>query len=80
MPPQTPRRGVARRVHGGPQTYRILKFVVSSFGLDSVSLTEGSSVLDGSLLRGMRVTSLIIRGGGGPIEWQVEGGFPVGYV
>jgi hypothetical protein len=29
----------------GGQTYRMLKFVMSSFGLDSVPLTEGS-ILD----------------------------------
>jgi hypothetical protein len=33
----------------GPQTYRILKFVVGSCGLDSVLLTEGS-ILDPSLV------------------------------
>jgi hypothetical protein len=40
----------------GPQTYRTLHFVGGSFGLHSVLLTEGS------LLRDLGVTSLIITG------------------
>jgi hypothetical protein len=52
--PQKPRR----RSPGSPQTYGILIFIVASFGLDSVLLTEGR--ISGSVLQGLGVTSLII--------------------
>jgi hypothetical protein len=45
-----------------PQTYRIPKFVVGSFGLGSIFVTEGSA------LRDQEVTSPIISGGGGLIS------------
>jgi hypothetical protein len=43
--PQNPRRGGAVR-QMGPQTYRILKCVIDSFGLDSCFLTQGSVARD----------------------------------
>jgi hypothetical protein len=38
-------RGASGVMDGGPQTYRILKFVAGSFGKNSVLLPEGS-ILD----------------------------------
>lgn len=43
LPPQTPQREVAHG-SGSPQTYGILKYVVNSFGLDSVLLANGSNL------------------------------------
>jgi hypothetical protein len=37
--------GARGAMDGGPQTYRILKFVAGSFGIKSVLLAEGS-ILD----------------------------------
>jgi hypothetical protein len=41
-------------VKGGPQTYKILKFLVGSFGLDYIVLTDGRRV------RNLGLTLLII--------------------
>jgi len=64
-------RGAGNTLVGrGPKTCRILKFVWSSFGLDSTLLTEGS------ILRVLGVTSLIITEGSPIIEMR-EGEGPV---
>jgi hypothetical protein len=56
-------------VRGGPQTHKILKYVLGSFGLNSVPLTEGS-ILDRFLRSGSDFSSnyrraLIIQSRGG---------------
>jgi len=53
-----PRQTLRRRSSGSPQTYWILKFVVASFGPDSVLPTEGR--ISGSVLQGLGITTLII--------------------
>jgi len=44
-PPHTQLRGKGARGSGGPQTYRIVKFVWDFFGLDPI-LSTASSILD----------------------------------
>jgi len=57
---------------GDTETYRILKFVMGSFGLGSLLLTES-----GSMLWALGITSLKILGGDFRIPWEW---YPTGYL
>lgn len=56
--------------HGGPQTYRIPKFVVGSFGLDFVLRTGGGFL--GHTLGDLGVSSLVVNVGPCPVIWATD--------